>query len=126
MLGAFPFSELVAKDFVSAHALRFFSRKWDNPLFDIEEDVEHWDEYNVGTCIGQWRVTDKAVEILSFLNTERGNGHFEDVMQWFEFIAKAAQRPIVIYEVWNEQLRRHLTEKRGFVLTNGNEYHKHI
>lgn len=43
-----------------------------------------WIEFKVGTCIGIFLVTDKTYDIVAIENENPGNGHFEDVLQWFE------------------------------------------
>src|SRR5687768_8724527 len=75
---------------------------------------DDWLRFKVGTCHGLWRCTSEAYEILSIVNNEPGNGHFEDVIEWFESSAKRDNKWVVFMEVWNTKLLRHLIEKRGF------------
>lgn len=63
---------------------------------------------------GLWKPTAEAYEILTFLNETPGNGHFQDVMEWFEFSCKRDNRKLIIREVWNQRLKDHFIEKRGF------------
>jgi hypothetical protein len=70
--------------------------------------------FRVGTCHGQWRATNDAYEILSIVNTHIGNGHFDDVLQWFEDSCQRDRKILRIREVWNGNFKAHLIRKRGF------------
>ncbi len=94
------------------HGLPFLVRPW-----HLGDD---WMEYVVGTCQGLWKQEGDAYEILSFYNNKPGNGHFEDVMVWFEFSCKRDHKNLIIREVWNKRLKQHLITKRGFTVLEGN------
>ncbi len=73
-----------------------------------------WKEFKIGTCIGQWRATPDAYEILSIENETPGNGHFEDVLEWFEQSCKRDKKKFRIRCVDNKRFKAHLILKRGF------------
>lgn len=70
--------------------------------------------FRVGTCEGAWRSTSTTYDILSIDNEHSGNGHFTDVMEWFEHCCRRDGKQLRFLEVLNDRLRRHLIEKRGF------------
>lgn len=122
--------------FKSTHLLTFYSRPWQPnehsisilqlDMFGYRESQMHddgppWQEFMVGTCTGQWRanVELKQYELLSIVNSEIGNGHFQDVLEWFEFSAARDRFDFVILEVVNEKLAFHLEDKRGFERLRG-------
>jgi hypothetical protein len=70
--------------------------------------------FRVGTCAGLWTSTDKTYDILAVQNESKGNGHFDDVLEWFEFSCKRDNKNLRFLETWNQRLRKHLIEKRGF------------
>lgn len=75
---------------------------------------ESFTKFRIGTCEGLWRCVDDAYEILAVTNNVPGNGHFDDVLQWFEFACKRDGKALRIMEVWNKALKMHLILKRGF------------
>ena len=41
--------------------------------------------FKVGTCHGQYSVDDNGNYcIINVINEKKGNGHFNDVLEWFE------------------------------------------
>lgn len=94
------------KPFTTVHKLDFLSCPW-------ERDPE-WNRFKIGTCHGLWRATAFSYDILAIQNDTPGNGHFEDVMQWFEHACRREHRLFRIMQVWNEELLQHLVYKRGF------------
>jgi hypothetical protein len=76
---------------------------------------EDWLQYKVGTVKGLWNSDDENYIILSFVNHEKGNGHLQDVFEWFENSCKRDNKNLVIKEIVNPFFYKHLTEKRGFV-----------
>lgn len=77
--------------------------------------TKEWLMFKVGTCNGLWRCNCNSYEILAISNDIPGNGHFEDVLEWFEFSCKRDKKDLVFLEIWNEKLMSHLINKRGFV-----------
>ena len=95
---------------ITTHKLNFESRQWFVVL-----DGLYWHEYRIGTVHGLWRSTDTTYDILAFENTKPGNGHLDDVFQWFENSCKRDKKSLKIMEMMNETFKTHLMVKRGFV-----------
>lgn len=94
-------------EFHTIHNLPFEAAPWEaDPSFT---------RFRIGTCHGLWRSTDDSYDILAVANNEPGNGHFEDVLQWFYFSCKRDNKCLRILETWNENLKKHLINKRGFL-----------
>jgi hypothetical protein len=92
--------------FETTHKLPFETRQWrSDPVIQ---------EFRIGTCNGQWFTTSTSYCLLSVINNEPGNGHLDDVFQWFENSCRRDNRPLIVLEVINERFRRHLLIKRGF------------
>lgn len=70
--------------------------------------------FRVGTCEGQWLSTNEAYCIMSIVNNSPGNGHLEDVFQWFESSCKRDGKALIVLELMNERFKKHLLTKRGF------------
>ena len=110
-------------DFKTAHNLPFESRPY---LIGINEkdkftpDPDHdWQEFKVGTCHGLYAHYNKAFHIVAIKNEEPGNGHFEDVLQWFEHSCIESNSNLKFCEVWNKEFRQHLILKRSFIDKGG-------
>lgn len=73
-----------------------------------------WLLFRIGTCEGKWRAVPGAYEILAVINRQPGNGHFEDVLQWFEYACRRDGKALRFLQFENERFRRHLIRKRGF------------
>lgn len=71
--------------------------------------------FRVGTCEGQWGSTSDSYYILSVVNNKEGNGHLDDVFEWFEHSAKRDNRNLLVLECMNNDFYNHLISKRGFV-----------
>ncbi len=71
--------------------------------------------YKVGTCEGQWGSTGDSLFILSVLNKDPGNGHLDDLFEWFEYSAKEHSMNLMVLECENERFYDHLLSKRGFI-----------
>lgn len=72
-------------------------------------------EYKVGTCHGQWGSTFDSYYVLSVINREPGNGHLDDVFEWFEHSAKRDGKNLMVLDCENQRFYNHLLAKRGFV-----------
>lgn len=94
---------------------QFYSAYWDHPAND-----SGWLIFKVGKCSGQWRSTKDNYEILSFLNDEPGNGDFANTLDWFYESCIRDKRNLLIREVWNERLAKHLIG-RGFTYAINND-----
>ncbi len=115
-------TRLADQAFVSSHRLSFEVTPWRPDaemakLLGVDPNDlvrDGWMLFRIGTCGGQWRCAGDAYEILSVINDRPGNGHFDDVLEWFEQSCRRDGKPLRIREVANERLKRHLMEKRGF------------
>ena len=96
--------------FKSTNKLGFYSKPWWlNP---------EWQEFLIGTCVGQWRSTDQSYEILSIINSTPGNGHVKDVFEWFESSCVRDGKSLRVLEIWNEKFKARLV-RDGFVPDGG-------
>ena len=83
-------------------------------------EVADWpfsDEYKafrVGTCHGLWGASATTFDLLALQNDKPGNGHFDDVLEWFENSCRRDGKDLRVLELWNEQLKFHLLEQHGF------------
>ena len=107
---------------VTKHKLLFESAEWESLLaktiIGTFFNREGWKIFRVGTVGGQWRSTQTAYEILSFFNEKPGNGHLNDVFEWFEYSCKRDKKDFIIREFWNDNFKQHCIKKRGFKLYN--------
>ncbi len=71
--------------------------------------------FRIGTCEGQWGNTSDSFYIMSVENNDQGNGHLNDVFEWFEMSAKRSNMNLLVLEFLNERFYEHLINKRGFV-----------
>ena len=95
------------------HNLDFEACPWDlNPMFML---------YRVGTVRGQWFSTEHAYIVVSFINDVPGNGHLDDVFEWFEFSCKRDNKALMIMEFMNDRFKKHCIEKRGFTPIPGKD-----
>ena len=97
--------------FESEHKLDFEVAEWIFP---------NWKMFRIGTVEGLWNSTDKCYQILAISNSKPGNGHFNDVLQWFEHSCIRDHKDLRICEVWNMRLASHLVGKEGFIYEDKN------
>lgn len=102
---------------VTTHKLDFEVARWITPEFT---------RFRIGTCYGLWGVTADTYDILVIDNDHPGNGHLEDVFQWFETSCRRDQRSLRVLDIVNERFYRHLIEKRGFVPQGKHHLIKHF
>lgn len=98
--------------FQSTHKLDFLCCPW-------ERDPE-WSRFKIGTCSGLWRSTETYYDILAIDNEEPGNGHLQDVFDWFENSCKRDNKDLRIMELLNLNFKTHLVYKRGFAINGQN------
>ena len=77
-------------------------------------DNEHM-KFRVGTCEGLCGSTQDSYFILAITNKEQGNGHLDDVFEWFEYSAKRDGKNLMVLECMNERFYKHLLAKRDFI-----------
>lgn len=70
--------------------------------------------FKIGTCLGVWGVTKDGYQIYKVTNTESGNGHFQDVIEWFEFSCKRDNGSLIFVNIPDGRLKKHLINKKGF------------
>lgn len=101
--------------FKSTHNLDFLCAAYDNPLEAMGiKDEFTWIRFKVGTCHGLWAANDKSFLILAVENDEKGNGHFNDVLEWFEQSCKRENKTLIFVEVMNTKFKQYLMNKQGF------------
>lgn len=94
---------------MTAERPEFLSAHWDHPL-----NTQGWMLFRVNKISGQWRDAGNNYEILTVVNDKPGNGDFEHVLSWFYESCKRDKKNLLIREVWNQRLAKHLINKRGF------------
>lgn len=101
--------------FHSSHNLLFEAAPSD-PLTNAINNKfgENYLRFRVGTCNGVFSYDRKNYLILTINNEEPGNGHFDDVMEWFEQSCVRDKKDLIIQELFNSHLKAHLIRKRGF------------
>jgi hypothetical protein len=75
--------------------------------------------FKVGTCHGQYYFSKKGIEIVSIKNDNPGNGHLDDVFEWFEYAARTQHKTLFIREFINYRFMNHCIHKRGFIRMDG-------
>lgn len=70
--------------------------------------------FKIGTCEGIYNVSNDAYQIIAVQNNELNNGHFTDVLEWFEFAAKRDGKALRFLAILNDKFGKHLVSKRGF------------
>ena len=70
--------------------------------------------FKIGSCHGQYVFSDMGLEIISIINNTPGNGHLNDVFEWFEYAAKAQGLKLIIREFFNARFKMHCILKRGY------------
>lgn len=99
------------KLFQSTHNLDFEAA----PYQQFIDDGYTWLRFRIGTVEGLWCATDEHYRILAIDNRELNNGHFKDVMDWFEHSCKRDKKSLVFMAILNERFRLHLIDKLGFM-----------
>lgn len=97
---------------VTKHNLDFEAAPWE-PLPSFPS-CKNFRKFRIGTCEGLWTSTDTTFDILAIENNVKGNGHFEDVLQWFAYACKRDKKDFRVLELDNLNLKAHLILKRGF------------
>jgi len=104
------------KTLTTTHGLEFEAAKW-----PICEDILL---FRVGTCHGQWFYggdRGPGYYIISIANETPGNGHLDDVFEWFEYACRREGVPLYILAFFNENFRKHCIKKRGFKEIKGTD-----
>ncbi len=99
-------------EFKTTHNLMF--EVADSPYNQLFRTDNH-KLFRIGTCTGQWGSTDDSYYILSVVNDIEGNGHLDDVFEWFEHSCKRDNRNLLVLVVVNTVFYDSLINKRGFI-----------
>jgi hypothetical protein len=93
-----------------------------NLLFEVAPGPYHTDfpAYRVGTCTGIYTYNENEYVIVGVANNKKGNGHLNDVFEWFENSCKRDNKDLVVAEIMNKSFMKHLIEKRGFEFLKNN------
>lgn len=108
-------------EFKTTHNLEFHVGPWRSPF-----NLGGYHKFKIGTCHGACGSTDSSYDILAITNNAPGNGHFEDVLEWFENSCRLDGKAFRILEVWNPRLAWHLVRERGFECEEGDNYIKNF
>ena len=93
--------------FVSTHKLDFLACQWHiNPLMTC---------FKVGTCNGLFDSNKASYNLVAIINEKPNNGHFEDVLEWFEQSCRRDKKSLKVVAIQNQKFQEHLIQKRGFV-----------
>ena len=82
--------------------------------------------FRVGTCNGIFSFDANNYIIIGVTNDKQGNGHLQDVFDWFENSCKRDKKNLMVAEIMNKALMKHLIEKRDFVAIDNNNVIKHF
>lgn len=97
--------------FTSTHNLDFEIGDW-----AFSKD---WQRFRVGTVTGLFGGDEDCFIILALDNSDPGNGHFTDVLEWFQHSCRRDAKDLKVIELWNKDLKRHLIEEQGFKAVEG-------
>jgi hypothetical protein len=99
------------KDFHSTNNLDFYAGEYNG----IDPEMDKYEQFRIGTCTGLWNCTNNNYDILSVINDKPGNGHLQDVFDWFENSCQRDNYNLRLLEVSLPWLREMLIYKYGFV-----------
>lgn len=85
--------------------------------FGIEMEA-NMKRFRVGTIDGLYSITSESINIIAITNSVKGNGHLNDVFEWFEFSCTNSKMNLMVLEIWNKKFMKHLIKKRGFRQSN--------
>ena len=92
-------------EFSSTHNLPFEVADW--PL------SPKWKVFRIGTITGLWGSTDTSYDILAIDNEDKGNGHLQDVFDWFKMKCIRDKRDLRFHELLNIRFENYLL-RNGF------------
>jgi hypothetical protein len=101
--------------FKTSHNLPFEAAPWHDPEFAL---------FRIGTCEGLWSSDARSYNIIAVTNKQSGNGHLNDVFEWFEHSCIRDGRTLKVVEIMNPEFMMHLINKRGFVKISGSNVEK--
>lgn len=103
-------------NFVSTHHLKFEASPFYKDIFG----------YRVGTCSGKYSYDGENYIIISVINDDKGNGHLQDVFDWFENSCKRDKKDLMVVEFFNKEFMQHLITKKGFKAIDDNDVIKYF
>lgn len=95
----------------TTHNLDFEAMPWERDPSMIK--------FKVGTCHGVYSSGEFIFRIIAVINDKPGNGHLDDVFQWFENSCRRDNKALMMMEFFNDRFKKHCIEKRGFVEVPG-------
>ena len=120
LMNALRKSNKEVSECITSHQLDFEMWEWDPNdttvarMLGITNMETEYQGFRIGTCEGLWTSRPAAYVILSVINDKPGNGHFEDVLQWFYHSCRRDRKDLIIEDFFNMDFKRHMIEKRGF------------
>lgn len=99
--------------FKSSHKLKFFTAP-----HIVGGAPSGMEKFEIGTVHGLWVQSRMSIDIFACINDEPGNGHMDDVFEWFFEIAKEGALAVRIVNVSAVKFRNDLIEKWGFTPTD--------
>lgn len=99
--------------FKSTHNLPFMTAPWE---YNVCPEI-YIERFKVGTCQGIYQISAESYAIIAIDNKQPGNGHLNDVFEWFENGCKRDGKSLKVLELFNERFENHLKTKRGFTGT---------
>lgn len=77
--------------------------------------------FRVGTVHGLYRynLSNHSFDILAIKNEEKGNGHFQEAMRYFEESAARERAKLRLCEVWNMRLYYNSVKHHGYKRVKG-------
>lgn len=116
--------EMIKRSVEKTNKLKIINMNFKSTHNLIFEVAPHFSEdtfnFRVGTCTGVYSFNADNYIIIWIGNTENGNGHLQDVFDWFENSCKRDKKNLMVVELMNKRFMRHLIEKRGFVAIDDN------
>lgn len=99
--------------FKSSHKLKF--RTAPHVIAGAPTGME---KFEIGTVHGLWVQSKMSIDIFACINDEPGNGHMDDVFEWFFEIARTGALAVRIVNVSSVTFRNQLIEKWKFAPTD--------
>jgi len=113
-------TQVAEAPFITKHKLGFDVRPYHT---QIDPSCIYMD-FRVGTCSGLYIHTKISYSIVAIKNDAKGNGHFDDVIQWFERSCRRDGKSLRFLEIENKKLYNVLTKRMGFADIRNNNVEK--
>lgn len=96
--------------FASSNGLEF-EAKFSDTMYD---EVTPWSWAKVGTCHAFYGETETEFDVYGVGNIKKNNGHFNDLIEWLEYLAAVRNKDLFFLHFENESLKRHMINRRGY------------